>query len=261
MTTITIPTTIFVKKIVFAQRRIPLTARTQNAAIQLCEDDELFDLLRYSGTLGKYAKAQKLLTETINFELSETIAKHVAKDVYAIGMYLDRFFKRELCKNVEARSKSDTEKTQSIRDFLSFADIEEDDYSREAAVKRVQRHISQKKVSFLEIRPVSNVGSKFPKMTSISHYTDAELEICFQNYLRQYPIYFYTRRRKLRTALPDQCRAWIWQHIGKRPPQYIAQKFVVTPCAVWKRVNAFQNEFQHRPKPTPCSILPKSERA
>lgn len=255
MTTITIPTTVFVKKIVFAQRNIPLTARTQNCTIQLNEDDELFDLLRYSGTLRKHGKAQALLTEKIHFDLSDTIARHVAKDVYAIGMYLDRAFKRELCKNVEARAKSNTEKVASIREFMAFANIEEDDYSKEAAVKRVQRHFSQKKSGKTAILALSNVGAELPFSRKAVLFTDDELEMFYQTYRKQYPRYFYTSERTERIKLPDQCRTWIYAQIGNRTPQYIAKKFKINAATVWKRAVAFDREFAHRPKPTPCGVL------
>jgi hypothetical protein len=255
MIVIGIPTTVFVKKIVYAQKGIPFTPRNQTTNIKLTEDDELFDYLKYNGQLHKLSKARKTLTALLHVELSPAILRQVGGDRYAIGAYLDRTFKRELCKIVEARSQSHTEKLEAIRDFLNTYGIDEEEYSVEAAIKRVQRHIFKKKVSKLAMISSSSVRPLLPILTQNAQYSDAELEMMYQAYRRQYPIYFYTQRRQERKELPAQCRAWILRHIGNRSPQYIAQKMRVNPATVWKRANAFQCEFQNRPKPTAQSVL------
>jgi hypothetical protein len=260
MTTIAIPTTVFAKKVVFAQRGIPFSARTQKIEIKLSEDDEIFDLLKYNGQLRQYSHARNTLTEWLYFHISPTIARQLGGDVYAIGAYLDRQFKRELCKNVAARHESSTEKVFAIREYLSAHALDEDDYSHDAAIKRVQRHFTQKKMSKLAMIPLPNVGKKLPIVTKNVLYTDSELEAMYLSYRRQYPIYFFTKRRIERKELPMQCRAWIWRHIGKRPPQYIAEKMGINPATVWKRVNAFKREFEHRPMPTPSFFPPHADR-
>lgn len=249
--TIKIPTTVFAQKVIFQQRRIPLTARTQTQAIILSEDDELFDHLKYNGQLRKYAKARRTLTEWIHFEVGASVMRQVGKDVYAIGLYLDKSLKRELCKNVEARAQSATEKVTSIRDFFQYHRIEEDDYSQEAAIKRVQRHYLRKSAAKTAMISLHGGGQSL----RFWQYDDKELEIIYQTYRCQYPIYFFTTKQTERLKLPQQCRMWIWKHIGNRTPQYIAQKFKVDTSTVWRNIQAFDGEFTRRPKPQPLSVL------
>lgn len=253
MTVVSIPTSIFVKKIVFAQRGIPVSPRTKQAKIKLLEDDEIFDLLRYSGQMRKRNKAQQQLTEWLYFEMSEVTARQVGTDMYAIGAYFDRYFKRELCKIAAAKSEVNAQsRVDAIRTYLNKHDIEDDEYSEEAATKRVQRYISEKKTAKTAIIPLPSVCKS---LQFWQLYTDSDLEMMYQTYREQFPRYFLTAKQTERIKLPQQCRMWIFRQLGNYPPQYIAKKFNVDTSTVWRNIQAFEQEFTHRPKPQPLISL------
>jgi hypothetical protein len=247
---IEIPVTAFVKKIIFAERNIPLTDRTRYTIISINEDDELFDLIRFKGRLTMYHKAIKIPTETLSIEISTQHAKELGDDAFAIGVMLDRYYKRMLCRAVEFRSLSSTHKFRAISEFLDSYDIEEDEYSREAAVKRVQRFFtkkSHKNTSFLVTKQEADVGILSPK----KHYSQGQLQAIYENFKNSYPSYFFTKKGSPRIDLPQQVQVWIYRHIGGWHPNDIAQKFQITRKTVYANLAAFDREFEYRPKPTP----------
>lgn len=247
---IEIPVTAFVKKIIFAERNIPLTDRTRNAVIAINEDDELFDLIRFKGRLTMYHKAIQILTETLSIQISTQHAKEVGDDTLAIGIMLDRYYKRMLCRAVEFRSLSNTPKIRSISDFLDSYDIEDDEYSRETSIKRVHRFFvkkTQKNTAFLAKKQEAIVHEYSPKTPLSESY----LEAVFVQYKELYPHYFFNKKHKPRIHLPQQVQVWIYRNIGGWHYNDIAQKFKINPKTIYKNVQAFESEFEHRHKPTP----------
>lgn len=247
---IEIPVTAFVKKIIFAERNIPLTDRTQNATIHINEDDELFDLIRFKGRLTMYHKAIKILSETLRIDISAQHAKEIGEDSLAIGIYIDRHYKRLMCRAVEFRSLSNTPKIRSISDFLDSYDIEDDEYSRETSIKRVHRFFvkkSQKNTAFLAKKQESIVHDFSPKTPLSESYLDA----VFVQFRESYPHYFLNQKRKPRIHLPQQVQVWIYRNIGGWHYHAIAKKFKINPKTIYKNIQAFESEFQHKHKPTP----------
>ena len=247
---IDLPVTAFTKKIIFAERNIPLTERTRNAVIPINEDDELFDLIRFKGRLTMYHKAIKVLSETITIEISNQHAQELGEDTLAIGIMLDRHFKRLLCRAVEFRSLSNTPKVRSISDFLDSYDIEDDEYSRETSIKRVHRFFvkkTQKNTAFLAKKQETIVRPFSPKTPLSESYLDT----IFIQYKELYPSYFYNKKRKPRIHLPQQVQVWIYRNIGGWHYHDIAKKFKINPKTIYKNIQAFEAEFQHKHKPTP----------
>jgi hypothetical protein len=174
-------------------------------------------------------------------------------DRYAIGEHLDRFYKREMCKEVWAKVESGSERARAIRDFLEQYDIEEDDYAEEAAIKCVQRFFLRKKTAKFATKTVPTVGDLLrisPKL-----FTEKELEGIFLTYKNFYPLYFVTAKKAARKELPDQCRAWVYKNIGNYSYAEIAQKFGIGRETAWRRAKAFEQEFRGRPLPVPYLVV------
>lgn len=247
---IRIPTTVFALKMVFSLHKIPYTPKTKTTPIELRDGDEFIDLLRFNGSSKKQEPEAWL-----SVSISPNIAKHIGKDVFSIGQYIDRFYKRMLAQYVQARSHSKTEKQQAIRDFLHLHHIDEDDYSEEAAIKRVQRYLEEKKTAKSVMISDANVG-KTLHFSHKHHYTDSELHHIYMHYRNLYPYYFVTAKKTERIKLPKQIQMWIHATIGDRAQMQIAKTFKTTTVSVWRNIQSFESEFQHRPKPVPYVLIP-----
>lgn len=249
MITTKIPTTCFVCKIVFAQRGLTYTNKPQKHPFSLKDKDELFDLLKHNGRIRKQTAAHATLSHFLTFAISERIHAKMGRDCYAIGEHLDRFYKREMCKEVWVKVQSGSERVSAIREFLERYDIEENDYAEEAAIKCVQRFFLRKKTAKLEAKTIPTVGDLLPISPKL--FTDKEMEVMFLTYKNFYPFYFVTAKKKERKELPDQCRAWIYKNIGNYTDTEIANRFRVSRGTAWKRAKAFEQEFRGRPMPVP----------
>lgn len=246
-----IPTTPFAAKIIFAANGVPFVHKNRNAVISLTEDDELMDWLKYSGAIRSENMASlRTLTHTVCFDVPRGLMPQIGKDLKAVGLYLDRQYKRELCKITEAKLNGTKERIEAIRAFMRQYDIEDEDYSEDAAVKKVQRFLKQKSTKKAS-KLAQNSHQSVCNISQVQHYTDLELDLFFHKFKSEYPSYFLTQRGAERKDLALKCQIWIYKHLGNRAVPYIIRKFSITSSSVYRNLQKFESEFRHKHKPTP----------
>jgi hypothetical protein len=252
---ITIPTTYFAKKVILTEYRVPPRVQ-QNYALPLGDGDDLFDVLRYNRIL-KTQKPQNL-PASLAISLPPNLVKLIGSDYQALGLRLDRFAKKDImCRTVMAQVKSGVSQTVALEQFYEEYGLDEWDFSRESATKRVQRFFDEKKSSNFRtnqdclVLKKSEILSKNALPTCV--YSNTDLEAFAKRYEKTYPSLFRGSQNRPVKLRHQQLRVWIHLHIGQFTPQYCAQHFNIVRSQVYYNATAFQNlaKKRHKSLPTP----------
>lgn len=234
MNILTIPVSVFTRKLILS--------KFGSEPIKLKASDALTGELTCvkPGDESKVEKTLATLTDTINFELTPIVARHVNKKKWRVGLHLDDYYREKLNEYVCAKTEEGINATVAIARWCADRDIEIDvDISFDALYKDWQRYCQeqnqkkqQKNTAFFPRHNRTSVRTIGEKMTRILRHStlfnDAALDAIIEAYMSQNAPYFKTLRGQPRKKLERQLQLYIYRVIGNHTPQYICKKFGLT---------------------------------
>ena len=200
---ITIPISLFAKKVILSSHGITMTARFPDPIFALTDSDDFFDELRYNRVVLRREKYEEILCDSLTVSTSSVMAQYVGDDLLGVGLRLDKWAKNFMCHAIELGVKSGTGILENVDKFYVAHGIDEWIFSREAAVKRYQRHIQKKTekyapkyatADFFVVPKKSHILVKNPEIRCF--YLDSELEHFATAYEKKYPSLFRGSRRR-----------------------------------------------------------------
>lgn len=102
--------------------------------------------LRRPASPNSYKKYKQQLTESVELDINEKLAKRVENQPLDIGWFLWQLHADQMIKFVYAQHLSGESAKQAFRNFYELHDIDEDDYASDTAYKRWQRYIKNEKI-------------------------------------------------------------------------------------------------------------------
>jgi hypothetical protein len=251
---ISIPTTAFAKKVILAEHNIFVNARHPNAILSINDDDELFDELRYNRTLIQTLRAEMTLTDTLMLDVPNSLSKQIG-ELYAVGQRLDKYAKGLMCRDMATMMKAGIPRYVALETFFQERNLDEWDFSKEAAIKRFQRYQIKKKSSNFRTKNVFNVPTNCDilnvKKSNVSTVSNTQLEAVAHNYESQYPSVFKgSQGRDLKIAR-KHLRIWIYLRIGGHSANNTAIHYRISLRTVYDACAAFAALVHQKGKPFP----------
>jgi hypothetical protein len=233
--TITIPTSTFAAKII----REEYGNDDSETLISIDPRDHLWKYLLYRLPEGSKTndRAHTTLTDHIELAVTGKIRKRLLEDLWQVGLYLHEHCRQRLLHFVEAQTIAGVQASKSIEIFYAMYEIDEDDYSRDAAYRLWQRYISKKK-NYKKIKKwgkiyINNKNIKMPSKLPLN--TDQVQDIA-NRIVKETLVYWFTEQNEFRYSQVEQLLTYLYIREVGQSEEEVARRACIHPRSVYKRL-------------------------
>lgn len=203
--------------------------------IYLANHDQIFDLL--TGCRIRHTSSKSnLFTESVDFVLSDQVARHVQEFATAVAVRLYRHHKHLLCWYVVAqvRLKGKGGAKPAVSDWLALHGVDEDAYSIDSAYKLYQRfgwdlekkndrfsvQIKRKAAGVLLRKTQSRANSEIPLQPYQYSLKDIDIELIAARFLSSFETCF----SRTPVCLPKHVRIYLYNQVQGLTEREVATK-------------------------------------
>lgn len=162
-------------------------------------------------------RAAETLTASVELEVNDELARHLAVNYYQVGMLLFSWHKDLMCRHAETATAGGARAWGAIRHWLDARGVGEDDYGMEAAYKCWQRwneSIEEKNPEFFGQKTGAagvDLAKKLPDQIRLKLFIpDIEVELALNRFLT----ILRDRRVPLPKPFPGMARCFFYRAVG-----------------------------------------------
>ena len=204
---------------------------------------ELHDLLFYHSLDAQIYAPEKILTNFLLLDVDTLTATHVLTHCTAIANHLERYYKRFITHSIQHTQN----KNNALCELLDYYDLDENDYKYSAAIKQIQRSVTNINTKVQKLVPPI-ASKKYFRLQMTIDFT--MLDTLIEDYFQKYPLYMLTANGSTRKKLRQTAQIWAYHSLGGYSVSELSKLLKIPRDKIFKNIKSFKNEFRERTLPT-----------